>query len=216
MSQRPCIHVLVADDHPMTREGVCAVIARRLDMCVVAEAGDGCEAVDLYRMHLPDVVLMDLSMPKMDGLEATRALLKEFPAARIVIFSASDGDETIYQALRAGARAYLLKDSPTCVLLETIETVAAGQTYVPTEIAAKLAGRLHIRDLTSREQEVLEQIVAGKTNSEIGAMLFISEGTVKSHVNRILDKLHVNDRTQAAMTALRRGLVQIDGRYEGL
>ena len=210
MMQRPCIRVLVADDHPLTREGLRVVIARRPEMCVVAEAANGLEAIDLYRIHRPDIVLMDLSMPKLDGLEASRMLLREFSGARIIVFSASGGDETIYQALRAGAHAYLLKETPACVLLETIEAVSAGHTYVPPEVASKLAGRLHIRDLTGREIEVLEQIVAGKTNSEIGSLLFISEGTVKSHVNRILDKLHVNDRTQAAMTAIRRGLVHMD------
>ena len=209
MGERPFIRIVVADDHPMTREGLCAVITRREDMSVVGEANNGQEAIDLYRIHLPDVVLMDLSMPQMDGLQATRALLAEFPHAGIIIFTASEGDETIYQALRAGARAYLLKEAPAALLLETIEAVAAGQTYLPGALAAKLAGRLHLRDLTDREQEVLEQIVAGKTNSEIGSVLLISEGTVKSHVNRILDKLGVNDRTQAALSALKRGLVKM-------
>jgi two-component system NarL family response regulator len=212
MIQRPVIRVLVADDHPMTREGLTAVITRREGMCVVAEACNGQEAVELYRRYRPDIVLMDISMPKMDGLEATRTLVGEFPEACIIVFSASDGDETIYQALRAGARGYLLKESSACILLETIETVAGGHAYLPVGVAAKLAERIQVRDLTGREQEVLEQIVAGKTNSEIGFLLFISEGTVKSHVNRILDKLHVNDRTQAAMTAVRRGLVPIDRR----
>jgi len=193
----------------MTREGLCAVLSRIPENCIVAEGNNGLEAIDLYRLHQPDVVLMDLSMPQMDGLQATRAIVQEFPDAQVVIFSASDGDETIYRAMRAGARAYLLKDTSAAVLLETIAQVAAGQTYLPPDLAAKLAGRLHLRDLTLREQEVLEQIVAGRTNSEIGASLFISEGTVKSHVNRILDKLQAHDRTQAAMTAIRRGLVQV-------
>jgi len=209
MNQPPCVRILVVDDHPMTREGLCAVLSRIPENCIVAEGNNGLEAIDLYRLHQPDVVLMDLSMPQMDGLQATRAIVQEFPDAQVVIFSASDGDETIYRAMRAGARAYLLKDTSAAVLLETIAQVAAGQTYLPPDLAAKLAGRLHLRDLTLREQEVLEQIVAGRTNSEIGASLFISEGTVKSHVNRILDKLQAHDRTQAAMTAIRRGLVQV-------
>ena len=209
MNQPPCVRILLVDDHPMTREGLCAVLSRIPENCIVAEGNNGLEAIDLYRLHQPDVVLMDLSMPQMDGLHATQAIVQEFPEAQIVIFSASDGDETIYRAMRAGARAYLLKDTSAAVLLETIAQVAAGQTYLPPDLAAKLAGRLHLRDLTLREQEVLEQIVAGRTNSEIGASLFISEGTVKSHVNRILDKLQAHDRTQAAMTAIRRGLVQV-------
>ncbi|MCW3051074.1 MAG: two component LuxR family transcriptional regulator [Chthonomonadales bacterium] len=209
MNERPSVRILVVDDHPMTREGLCAVLSRFPENCIVAEGNNGLEAIELYRLHKPDVVLMDLSMPQLDGLQATRAIVKEFPEAQVVIFSASDGDETIYQSMRAGARSYLLKETPAALLLETIAQVAAGQTYLPAELAAKLASRLHLRDLTLREQEVLEQIVAGRTNSEIGATLFISEGTVKSHVNRILDKLHAHDRTQAAMTAIRRGLVQV-------
>ncbi len=209
MSERPCIRLIIAEDHPMTREGLCAVLSRREDMRVVGEASNGQEAVDLYRLHKPDVVLMDMSMPQMDGLQATRAINAEFPTARIIVFSTWDGDETIYQVMRAGAKAYLLKDAPAAVLLETIEAVASGKTVLPGELAAKIANHLTLRDLTHREQEVLEQIVAGKTNSEIGSLLLISEGTVKSHVNRILDKLKVTDRTQAAMTAIKRGLVQL-------
>jgi len=209
MNQHLSVRILVVDDHPMTREGLCAVLARFPENRIVGEGNNGLEAIDLYRVHRPDVVLMDLSMPQLDGLQATRAIVKEFPDAQVVIFSASDGDDTIYQAMRAGARSYLLKETPAALLLETIAQVAAGHTYLPAALAAKLANRLHLRDLTVREQEVLEQIVAGRTNSEIGANLFISEGTVKSHVNRILDKLHAHDRTQAAMTAIRRGLVQV-------
>lgn len=209
MSKRPTIRLIVVDDHPMMREGLCAAISRNVEVSVVGEARDGQEAIDLYRLHRPDVVLMDLSMPQMDGMAAARAIREEFPDAGIIIFSASSGDETVYQALRAGARAYLLKDASAEALLEAVEAVAAGQTYLPPELAMKLAGRLNARDLTQREQEVLEQIVAGKTNLEIATSLFISEGTVKSHVNRILDKLQVHDRTQAAMVALKRGLVSM-------
>jgi len=208
MDQRPLIRIVIADDHPMTRAGLSAVIAGRKDMCLVGEASNGCEAVHLCRQHRPDVVLMDMSMPQMDGLQATRAIRAECSTARIVVFSISDGDETIYQAMKAGVRGYLLKDTPTAAVLEAIMAVADGQTVLPSEVAAKLAGRLHQRDLTTREQEILEHIVAGQSNSEIGSALFISEGTVKSHVNSLLEKLHVTDRTQAAVAALQRGLVR--------
>ncbi|MCW3054269.1 MAG: two component transcriptional regulator, LuxR family [Chthonomonadales bacterium] len=208
MNQRPLIRIVIADDHPITRSGLSAVIAGRKDMCVVGEASNGCEAIHLYQQHRPDVVLMDMSMPDMDGLQATRAIREECSTARIIVFSIADGDETIYQAMKAGARGYLLKDVPAAVLLETIVAVADGQTVLPGEVAAKLAGRLHQRDLTHREQEILEHIVAGQSNSEIGSALFISEGTVKSHVNSLLEKLHVTDRTQAAVAALQRGLVR--------
>jgi len=208
MNQRPLIRIVIADDHPMMRAGLSAVIACQKDMYIVGEASNGCEAIHHYQLHRPDVVLMDMSMPDMDGLQATRAIREECSAARIVIFSIDEGDETIYQAMKAGVRGYLLKGAPAAVLLETIRAVADGQTVLPGEVAAKLAGRLHQRDLTNREQEILEHIVAGQSNSEIGSALFISEGTVKSHVNSLLDKLHVTDRTQAAVAAIQRGLVR--------
>ena len=207
MAERPSIRILVTEDHPITRAGLIAVISQHPRLCLVGEAHDGHEAVNLYRLHKPDIVLMDMRMPQMDGLEATRAICAEFPSARIVVFSISDGDETIYQAIKAGAKAYLLKDAPLPLLLETIEAVFAGQTILPGQIAAKLTGRLLLRDLSAQEHEILEHIVAGKSNREIGSALFISEGTVKSHVNTILHKLQVTDRTQAAVTALQRGIV---------
>lgn len=210
MDRQSPIRVLIADDHPTIRAGLGAVITRNPSMCLVGEASDGCEAVGLYRQHHPDVVLMDMRMPMMDGLQATHAIRTEFPKARIVIFSISDGDETIYQALQAGASGYLLKESPATVVIESIQAVMEGQMVVPAEVAAKLTAHLQNGDLTSREREVLNYIVAGKSNAEIGSILFISEGTVKSHVNRILAKLRVTDRTQAAITALRRGFAFLD------
>ena len=207
MNQRPLIRVLIVDDHPATRAGLHMIITTSPRMCVVGEAGDGFEAVNLYRQHQPDVVLMDMSMPILDGLTATRDILKEFPSACILVFSVLAGDETIYQAMRAGAKGYLLKEVSAAQLLESIEAIAGGQMVVPKEVAAKLTGHLQLRGLTAREVEVLEHIVAGKSNSEIGEALFICEGTVKSHVNRILEKLQVTDRTQAAISAIRRGIV---------
>ncbi|MCW3095955.1 MAG: two component LuxR family transcriptional regulator [Chthonomonadaceae bacterium] len=214
MSPLSLIRMLVADDHPIIREGLCGVIRHHKSICVVGEAGDGQEAIDLYRIHLPDIVLMDLFMPRMNGLQATHAIMKEFPQARIIILSISDRDETVYQTMRAGAKAYLCKDTPIALFFQTVEAVFAGQTCLPMDLAAKLAGRLNFSNLTPREQEVLEHIVSGKSNREIGAVLFIGEGTVKSHVNKILDKLHVTDRTQAAVTALKRGLVLLDSTPE--
>lgn len=189
------------------RSGLKAVITSSQAMCLVGEASTGCEAIGLYRELRPDLVLMDMSMPLMDGLKATRAIREEFPTARILIFSISTGDETIYRAIQAGARGYLFKDTSVPMMLKSIEDAVDGQMIIPNEVAVKLTGHLQLRDLTSRELEVLELIVAGKSNSEIGEILFICEGTVKSHVNRLLEKLHVADRTQAAVAAIRRGLV---------
>lgn len=204
------IRILVADDHPMMRAGLSAVIARCQGMCMIGEASDGSEALTLYREHRPDVVLMDMSMPVMDGLQATRAIREEFPGACVLIFSVADGDETIYQAIRAGAKGYMLKETPSAIMLESIRAIAGGQTVLPSEVAAKLTMHLPMRELTIREREVLNYIVAGKSNCEIGDTLFISEGTVKSHVNRILNKLQVTDRTQAAITAIRRGFALLN------
>lgn len=148
---------------------------------------------------------MDMSMPVMNGLEATLAIREEFTMACVLIFSLLAGDETIYQAIRAGAKGYLLKETPTASIVDGIRAVAEGQKVLPPEVAAQLTAHLPMRELTVREREVLEHIVAGKSNSEIGDTLFICEGTVKSHVNRILEKLQVTDRTQAAISAVRRG-----------
>lgn len=201
------IRVLIVDDHPVVREGLAAMINRRPDMEVVAEAGNGREAVDFCRRLGPDVTLMDLRMPMMGGVEATRAIRRDSPDARIIVLTTYEGDEDIYRALQAGARAYLLKDAPREELLQAIRTVDAGQRHLPPFVAGRLAEHLAGNDLTAREQEVLELIVAGKSNREIGADLSITESTVKVHVNSILGKLGVHDRTQAVTTALQRGLV---------
>jgi len=204
------ISVLLADDHPMMREGIAALIGRRPDMKVVAEANNGKEAVDLYKVHQPDVVLMDLQMPVMDGMEAIQAIHAEYPAARIIVLTTYDGDEDIFRSLYAGARGYLLKDVSRDELLEAIRTVHSGKQLISPEIAAKLAQRIRKSELTAREMEVLIQIKGGRSNIEIGTALSISEGTVKAHVNNILAKLCVNDRTQAVITALQRGIIHLD------
>jgi two-component system NarL family response regulator len=201
---------MVADDHPMMREGIAALIGRRPGMQVVAEANNGREAIDLYREHKPDVTLMDLQMPVMTGVDAITAIREEFPSAHIIVLTTYDGDEDIYRSLVAGARGYLLKDASRDELLEAIRTVHNGKELMSPEIAAKLAQRIRKSELTARELEVLNQIAKGKSNLEIGSLLFISEGTVKAHVNNILAKLCVNDRTQAVITAIQRGIVHLD------
>lgn len=205
----PVIRVLIADDHPVVREGLVALIARRTDMEVVAEAGGGREAVRLFAEHAPDVLLIDLRMPDMDGVEAIRAIRERCPDARIVVLTTFDGDEDIYRGIRAGARAYLLKGSPREDLMECIRAVHEGQTRIPPEVAAKLAGRVGGHELTAREREVLGLVARGMGNREIGVELAITEGTVKVHINNILSKLNVGSRTEAATLALRRGIVRL-------
>lgn len=203
------IRVMLVDDHPVVREGLAAIIDRRHDMAVVAEAGNGNEAVAAFRMHRPDVTLMDLRLPETDGVTAIKTIQSEFPAARILVLTTFDGDEDIYRALRAGARGYVLKGTPRDELLVALRAVHAGQTWLPPEVAAKLGERVNAQDLTSRELDVLRLIAAGKSNQEIGTALFITEGTVKGHVNNLLAKLDARDRTQAVTIALRRGILHL-------
>lgn len=204
------IRLLIADDHPVVREGLAAMLNRRADMTVVGEASSGREALALYRREQPDVTLMDLRMPELGGVEAIATLRAEFPNARFIVLTTYDGDEDIARALKAGAQAYLLKDTPRDELLDAIRAVHAGGKRIAPEMAAKLADRLTTPELTERELEVLKLIVAGQSNKEIGATLAITEGTVKVHVNNLLGKLGVSDRTQAVTEALRRGIVHLD------
>jgi DNA-binding NarL/FixJ family response regulator len=180
------------------------------DMDVVGEAANGREALEQYRLDRPDVVLMDLRMPEMDGAEATAAILAEFPAARIILISGYDGDEEVYRGLRAGSRAYLVKDVPCEEILDTIRGVHTGKKRITLSAGAKLAERMEHPELTEREQGVLQLMVAGQSNQEIAAALFISVGTVKFHVNHIFSKLGVNDRTQAVIAALKHGMATLD------
>lgn len=204
------IRILIVDDHLVVRVGLRSMIDTQPDMSVVAEAANGQEAVELFHEHRPDLVLMDLRMPGMSGVEATVAMRERFPEARIIVLTTYDGDENIYRALQAGARAYLLKDIPRNEFLEDIRAVHSGAYCIPPAVAARLAQRMPHPDLSSRELEVLKLIVEGMSNKEIASALSVTESTIKNHVNSILNKLNVRDRTQAATTALRRGIVTLD------
>ena len=204
------VRLLVVDDHHVVRQGFIALLSTVPDMQVVAQAADGAQALAMYRQYLPDVTLMDLRMQGMNGVEATAAIRSEFPAARIIVLTTFDGDEDIYRALQAGARGYLLKGMDTEELLSAIRTVHSGKSRIPAPVAERLAERMSAPKLTGRETEVLRLIVGGNSNKEIAAALFISEATVKTHINSLLGKLGVSDRTQAATTALQRGIVHLD------
>lgn len=203
------IRIIVVDDQAVVRQGFVALINTVADMEVIAEGVNGQQAVELYRRHRPDVLLTDLRMPLMSGVEAITAIKREWPRARVIVLTAFDGDEDIYRSLQAGAQGYLLKDMFFEELESAIRTVHAGGRRIPGVVAERLAERVGGSDLTGRELEVLRLIVAGRSNKEIGSDLKISEATVKSHVNSILSKLGVTDRTQAATTALQRGLVHL-------
>jgi DNA-binding NarL/FixJ family response regulator len=204
------IRVMVVEDHHVVRQGLVALLKTTPDMSVVAEGADGRQAVDLFRQHEPDVTLMDLRMPNMSGVDAVVEIRQHYPAARIIVLTTFDGDEDIYRALQAGARAYLLKGMFGDELMDAIRAVHAGKSRIPPAVAERLANRMSGPALTVRELDVLRLIVLGKSNKEIGEGLNISEATVKTHINSILGKLGVTDRTQATTTALQRGIVHLD------
>lgn len=204
------IRILVVDDHHIVRQGLVALLSTVSDIEVVAEAGDGSEAVELHRKLLPDITIMDLRLPRMSGVDAIIAIRSASPQARFIVLTTFDGDEDIYRALQAGAKGYLLKGMTADELTDAIRTVHAGKTRIPTVVAERLAERVSGTELTTREHEVLRLIVQGHSNKEIGNQLHISEATVKTHINNLLSKLGVSDRTQAATTALQRGLVHLD------
>ena len=204
------IRVMVVDDHPILRAGLVTLIEAQPDMKVVAQAGDGHEAVTIFLREPPDVGVLDLRMPGLGGIEVVAAIRAVLPRARLMILTSYASDEDIYQALRAGARGYLLKDATGEQLIECLREVYQGRTCIPPAIAAKLAERVGTVELTTREREVLGLIAKGKGNREIGSSLAVTEGTVKVHVNNILTKLGVASRTEAVNIAVRRGLVRID------
>ncbi|HKN16087.1 MAG TPA: response regulator transcription factor [Candidatus Sulfotelmatobacter sp.] len=210
MSTAPSvIRILTVDDHPMLREGIAALVASQPDMKLVAEASTGREAVEQFRKHKPDLTLMDLQMPEMDGIEAMGAICGEFPEARIIVLTTYKGDVQVLRALKAGARAYLLKGLLRKELLETIRAVHAGQKRIPAEIAAELADHAVDDALTAREIDVLRLIALGNANKLVADQLAITEDTVKGHVKNILSKLGASDRTHAVTIALKRGIIEL-------
>ena len=202
--------VLIADDHPVVREGLATMINRRSDMRVVAEAATGREAVEKFLAHSPDIALLELRLPIMDGVEVVMSICEKMPAARLVIFTTCKGEEDIYRAVKAGAFGYLLKETPLNEVVECIRAVARGTRWIPPGVAAMLGKRVADRALTARELEVIRALTSGKSNKEIGTLLDISEATVKVHITHILEKLKVTGRTEAINVAMRRGLVHID------
>jgi two-component system NarL family response regulator len=209
MSQENPIRILIADDYPVVRTGLAAMIEIQPEenMTVVGQANNGREMVEMFAQLQPDIGLIDLRMPEMDGVEAIKSIRAQFPAARLILLTIYDGDEDIYRGIQAGAKAYLLKDVPREELLMCIREVYAGRSFIPPEVGGKLAERMNRPELSNREHEVLSLMAAGMSNVEICEALHIAEGTVKSHVNSILSKLGVGDRTKAVLLAQKRGLV---------
>jgi len=204
------LKILIADDHALVRMGLRASLEMEADLQVVAEAGTGEQALAQYRRHQPDVVLIDLRMPGLDGIQTTAALCREFPQARIVVISTFQGGDDILRAMQAGAKTYLPKSVQREELIKAVRSIARGETYLPNVVAGRLAERLRRPDLTERELEVLRLVAAGNSNKDIAATLSIEVGTVKLHVGKILEKLHARDRTEAATMAIQAGIVWLD------
>lgn len=208
-SQPDLIRILAVDDHPLLRNGIATLVNAEADMKLVAESSSGHEAIELYRLHRPDVTLMDLQMPDMNGADAISEIQSEFRDARIIVLTTYRGDAQILRALKAGARAYILKGHVHRELLETIRAVHAGQRRIPPDIAAELAEHATDDALSSREIDVLRLIAAGNSNKLIADQLSIGEATVKSHVANILSKLGANDRSHAVTIGLKRGIIEL-------
>jgi two-component system, NarL family, response regulator len=210
MNEIAKMRVMVVDDHPLMRVGIAAIINARQDMAVVAQAETGEDAVKLFQQCRPDVTLMDLRLPgKMGGVEAIAAVRSSHPLARFIVVTTYEGDADIHRALEAGAQGYVIKGMPYQTLVEALQKVHSGRRFVPLPVERALASRLPDSELSSREMEVLRLLMSGKKNKDIASMLGITEATVKSHVSAILMRLNVNDRTEAVVTALRRGLVHL-------
>jgi DNA-binding NarL/FixJ family response regulator len=204
------ISVLMADDHPVVREGMRAMIAKEQDMTLVAEAHDGAQAVSLYDQHHPDVVIMDLRMPQMDGIAAIRGILAAHPDARVLALTSYDGDADIFRALEAGARGYLIKDMLGAELVGAIRSAAAGDRVIPGEVAGRLAEFTPREDLSVREVEILRLTAKGLRNRDIARVIGRTEETVKAHLKHIMAKLGATDRTEAVMLGLRRGIIHLE------
>ena len=209
MSMNPAIRIITVDDHPMLREGIAAVLAGEADMVLVGEASNGREGIEQFRAHRPDVTLMDLQMPVMNGTDAIIAIRKEFPDARIIVLTTYSGDAQAARAFEAGAAGYLLKNMVRKELVETIRSVHNGKKRIPPEIAVEIAEHHSDDALTEREIEVLKQVAAGSANKMVAHNLKLSEETVKAHMKNILSKLGANDRTHAVTIALKRGIIEI-------
>jgi len=208
------IRILTVDDHPLLREGIAALVRGERDMELVAEACDGEEAIKQFRLHRPDVTLMDLQMPHLNGTEAISLIKKEFPNAKIIVLSTYSGDVQVLGAIKAGARGYILKGHVGRELLQAIRAVHAGQKRIPPELAVELADHAGEEELSSREVDVLRLIAAGNANKQIADKLSIGETTVKSHISNILAKLGANDRAHAVTIALQRGIIDLDKRLK--
>ena len=210
MSTNPnLIRILTVDDHPLLREGIVALVKAETDMKIVAEASDGEEAVQQFRRHRPDVTLMDIQMPNLNGIEAISRIRNEFPGAKIIVLSTYSGDVQVLHAIKAGARGYIVKGHVHRELLDAIRSVHAGHKRIPPEIAAELAEHAADDSLSSREIDVLRLIAAGNANKQIADKLSIEETTVKSHISSILSKLSANDRTHAVTIGLQRGIIEL-------
>ena len=204
------IKIMVVDDHMLIRMGLVTASKVERDIAVVAEVEDGEAALENFRKHRPDVVIMDLRMPGMDGIETIKSLRQEFAGAKILVLSTYGSEEDIYRAVQAGASGYLLKDMPLKRIVEAIRTIHSGLSYFPEEISSRIANRLNRPVLTAREVDVLQMVAKGKSNREIGDELGIVEGTVKAHITNIFAKLHAVDRTQAVTNAIKQGVLQIN------
>lgn len=209
-STPPTIRVLCVDDHPLVRKGIASILANEADLLLVGEAGDGREAVEAFRLHRPDVTLMDLRMPQMDGIEATKLIRREDPEARIIALTSYDGDQEIYRSLEAGVRGYILKEMVHTEIVRAIRVVHSGKRLMPAEVAERLSEHFPQVTLTPREVEVLAFVAQGLGNKEIGAQLGTAAGTVKMHLQNILCKLGASDRTHAVTLAIRRGIIYLD------